>query len=124
MDRDTELQLIDELLSIKEEKTFYLDEAVARHRTKRSDDERFLRGDVTLHELEEFKNDEAKCVCEIIAGQDLLSVFPETSIHDAANKMVARNLRQVPVVSPDNPRKMLGWLTLNDITRQQNAVEI
>ena len=30
MDRDTELQLIDELLSIKEEKTFYLDEAVAR----------------------------------------------------------------------------------------------
>ncbi len=30
MDRDTELQLIDELLSIKAQKTFYLDEAVAR----------------------------------------------------------------------------------------------
>lgn len=30
MDRDTELQLIDELLSIKADKTFFLDEAVAR----------------------------------------------------------------------------------------------
>lgn len=83
-----------------------------------------LLGVVTLHELEEYKNDDSKRICEIIAGQDLLAVFPDSSIHDAANKMVARNLRQVPVVSPDNPKKMLGWLTLNDITRQQNSVEI
>jgi len=83
-----------------------------------------LIGVVTLHELEEHKHDEDKRICEIIAGQDLLSVYPEASIHDAANRMVARNLRQVPVISPDNPKKMLGWLTLNDITRQQNSVEI
>ena len=83
-----------------------------------------LIGVVTLHELEKHRNDETKRICEIIAGQDLLTVFPECSIHAAANKMVARNLRQVPVVSPDDPQRMLGWLTLNDITRQQNAVEI
>lgn len=83
-----------------------------------------LLGVVTLHELEEFRNDGGKRIGEIIAGQDLLAITPDSSIHDAANKMVARNLRQVPVVSPDNPRKMLGWLTLNDITRQQNSVEI
>ena len=80
-----------------------------------------LLGVVTREELDEHKGEEGVRVCEIIADQDLLSVFPETSIHDAANKMVARNLRQVPVVSPDNPHKMLGWLTLNDIARQQNA---
>lgn len=83
-----------------------------------------LLGVVTLHELEQYKNDENKRISEIIAGQDLLAAFPDSSIHDTANKMVARNLRQVPVVSPDNPRRMLGWLTLNDITRQQNSVEI
>ena len=83
-----------------------------------------LLGVVTLHELEEYKNDEDIRICEIIAEQDLLTVFPDASIHDAANKMVSRNLRQVPVVSPDKPRMMLGWLTLNDITRQQNSVEI
>ncbi|NQY15390.1 MAG: hypothetical protein HRT81_16265 [Henriciella sp.] len=31
MDRETELQLIDELLDIKAAKSFYLDEAVARN---------------------------------------------------------------------------------------------
>ena len=83
-----------------------------------------LLGVISLYELEDHKQDDSKRICEIIAGQDLLSVFPETSIHDAANRMVLRNLQQVPVVSPENPHKMLGWLTLNDITRQQNAVEI
>lgn len=58
-----------------------------------------------------------------IEEQDLLTVLPDTSIRDAANRMIARNLRQVPVVSPLNPVKMVGWLTLNDIARQQNAVE-
>lgn len=83
-----------------------------------------LLGVITLRELEAHRSEDDTLVAEVIAGQDLLSVMPETSIHDAANRMAARNLQQVPVVSPDNPRRMLGWLTLNDITRQQNAVEI
>jgi len=77
-----------------------------------------------MHQLEAHRHDEGKTIGEVIAGQDLLTVIPEASIHDAANRMVARNLRQVPVVSPDNPGRMLGWLTLNDIARQQNAVDI
>lgn len=81
-----------------------------------------LLGVVTHHELEEHRGEDS--IAAIIEGQELLAVIPDASIQDAANKMVSRNLRQVPVVSPQNRKKMLGWLTLNDIARQQNAVEI
>ncbi len=56
-----------------------------------------------------------------VAGQELVHVVPELSIHDAVNRMVSRNLLQVPVVSPDNTKSLLGWLTLNDVVRQQNG---
>ena len=80
-----------------------------------------LAGVLTRHELEE--NDPEKTVGELLEGQQLLSVTPDTSIRDAANRMIARDFQQVPVVSGTDPRKMLGWLTLNDIARQQNAAE-
>ena len=80
-----------------------------------------LAGVITRHELEE--NDPDKRVDELLSDQQLLSVTPDTSIRDAANRMIARDFQQVPVVSATDPRKMLGWLTLNDIARQQNAAE-
>ncbi len=86
------------------------------------DDEGKLVGVVTHHELQEFRAEET--IAKVIDGQDLLTVIPDMSIHQAANQMVSRNLRQAPVVSPSDNTKMLGWLTLNDITRQQNSVEI
>lgn len=48
---------------------------------------------------------------------------PEMPIHEAANRMIAADFQQLPVVSPGHPRKLLGWLTLNDIARQQNAMD-
>ena len=36
--------------------------------------------------------------------------------------MIAGDFRQLPVVSPSHPEKLLGWITLNDIARQQNAM--
>ncbi|MBK1826916.1 chloride channel protein [Haloferula rosea] len=80
-----------------------------------------LAGVVTRHELEENGGDQL--VEEMLEGQQLLSVTPDTSIRDAANRMIARDFQQVPVVSANDPRRMLGWLTLNDIARQQNAAE-
>ena len=56
-----------------------------------------------------------------ILDQVLLSVQPDTSIRDAANRMIANNYQQVPVVSATNSHKLLGLITLNDIARQQNA---
>jgi len=80
-----------------------------------------LLGVITRHELSE--HEPTATVGALVEGQQLLSVTTDTSIRDAANRMIARDFQQVPVVSPADPRKLLGWLTLNDIARQQNAVE-
>lgn len=59
----------------------------------------------------------------ILHERPLVAVTTETPIRDAAQRMITHQVRQVPVVSPANSDKLLGWLTLNDIARQQNAVE-
>ena len=80
-----------------------------------------LVGVITRHELSE--SAETMLVGELLEDQQILSVTTDTSIRDAANRMIARDFQQVPVVSPVDPKKLIGWLTLNDIARQQNAVE-
>jgi len=80
-----------------------------------------LAGVITRHELDEHPAE--MTIAELIEDQELLRLTPETSIRDAANKMIARNFQQAPVVSATDPDRMLGWLTLNDIARQQNAAE-
>ena len=85
------------------------------------DDAGLLAGVITRHEIEE--NILGESITAIIGKQDILSVSTDTSIRDAANHMIVRDFQQVPVVSPTDSRKLLGWLTLNDIARQQNAAE-
>ena len=80
-----------------------------------------LTGMITHSEVEQFSGQET--IASVISNQQLLTVTPDCSIRDAANLMIAKNLQQVPVVSPSNSRQMLGLLTLNDIARQQNAAE-
>ena len=80
-----------------------------------------LAGVVTLYEL--LASSDEETIADLIRGQDTLTVELASPIRDAANRMISRNLQQVPVVSPLDPKKMLGWLTLNDIARQQNAAE-
>ncbi|WP_411825823.1 chloride channel protein [Luteolibacter sp. AS25] len=78
-------------------------------------------GVITRNEIE--SNILQPSLPEVYGDQKLLSVSPDTSIRDAANHMIVRDLEQVPVVSQAEPGKLLGWLTLNDIARQQNAAE-
>lgn len=85
------------------------------------DEEDRLSGVITRHELAEHPGEQT--VASLVEGRQVLSVTTDTPIRDAANRMIARDFQQVPVVSPGDPRKLLGWLTLNDIARQQNAVE-
>jgi CIC family chloride channel protein len=59
----------------------------------------------------------------LVAGQELTVAHPDSSIREIANRMVARDLRMVPVVSQAEPGKLLGVLTLNDIARQRFAEE-
>jgi CIC family chloride channel protein len=75
-----------------------------------------LRDELAVAGKEETVSDVARC-------RDLLCVFPETPIREAARQMVTHGVRQVPVVSPVEPLKLVGWLTLNDIVRQQNAMD-
>ena len=84
------------------------------------DEDERLKGVVTHYELEACHDEET--IASVLGEQNTLTVLPESSIRDAANQMIAKNLQQVPVVSPMDRRKMVGWLTLNDIARQQNAV--
>lgn len=80
-----------------------------------------LRGVVTRHQLEECPPNTT--LRELLDRQDLLSVTAGTSIREAANRMIAHDIQQVPVVAATDPQKLLGWLTLNDIARQQNAAQ-
>lgn len=80
-----------------------------------------LAGVITQREL--VANRTVETLEKIIGKQEILSVVIDSSIRDAANRMIVRNLQQVPVVSQTDEKKLLGWLTLNDIARQQNAAE-
>ena len=57
-------------------------------------------------------------------ADEFLALGPDTSIRDAAQKMLASDRRQGLIVSELAPRKLLGYLTLNDIARQQNASQV
>jgi chloride channel protein, CIC family len=61
-------------------------------------------------------------VWEALGSGNIIQVFPDTSIRDAANIMVIGEVEQAPVVSRNNPVKLLGIITLHDIARQQNAI--
>lgn len=83
-----------------------------------------LVGMITHHELEEMDAaGNENPVGEWIRGQKIINIFPDTSIRDAANTLVLKDVLQAPVVSRKDPAKLLGIVTLHDIARQQNAIE-
>ncbi len=80
-----------------------------------------LRGIVTQRELQRAADGES--ILDLIKDQEIHTISPDTSIRDAARLMIRNDLQQVPVTSAADPQKLIGWLTLNDIARQQNAAE-
>ena len=80
-----------------------------------------LLGVLTLYELRASSDD--IILADLCKGREIISVNLDCSIRDAANRMIVHNYQQVPVVAAGEPDTLLGWLTLNDIARQQNAVE-
>ena len=59
----------------------------------------------------------------LVVGQDLAIAHPDTSIREVANRMVAKDFQQVPIVSKANQGQLLGIITLHDIARQRFAEE-
>lgn len=68
-------------------------------------------------------NGEVRTVRDALPERKLVTVGPDTSIRDVANTLVLEDIDQVPVVSRKEPGKLLGFVTLHDIARQQNAIE-
>jgi CIC family chloride channel protein len=83
-----------------------------------------LLGVITHHELEEMvaANDE-QVISQWIESQKIIEIYPDSSIRDAANTLVIKDVLQAPIVSRKDPTKLLGIVTLHDIARQQNAIE-
>jgi CIC family chloride channel protein len=83
-----------------------------------------LLGVITHHELEEMvaANDD-QLISQWIEGHKIIEIFPDSSIRDAANTLVIKDVLQAPIVSRKDPTKLLGIVTLHDIARQQNAIE-
>jgi len=80
-----------------------------------------LCGVITLHELRE--NSTETTIESLIQNQDLLVINQNSSIHQAARAMVSRDYQQAPIVAPNDEQKLIGWVTMNDIVRQQNTLE-
>ena len=83
-----------------------------------------LQGMITHHELEDSAvRDGGKNVAELIDGQKLVTLLPESSIRDVAQVLVMEDVLQAPVVSSKDAHKVMGIVTLHDIARQQNAID-
>lgn len=85
------------------------------------DGKKDLVGVVTTHELRDHPAE--TLLGTLVEGQKLVTVTTTTTIRDAARIMIEHDYQQVPVVSPAHPKRLLGWLTANDIARQQNTIE-
>lgn len=71
------------------------------------------------HEL--YENPDEMLVSDLTKKEELISATPETSIRTAAREMIKYDYQQMPVVSKLSSERLIGFLTLNDIARQQNA---
>jgi len=50
---------------------------------------------------------------------DLAVTYLDESLFDAMNKMIVHQISQLPVVEREDQSKLLGLLSLNDITKIQ-----
>lgn len=107
--------------SVSQVRTRLRQRKLAKHSYPVVGDEGELCGIVTRGELQLAVPE--TLISEIIEEQELVSFTPKLSIRDAANQLIARDFQQAPVVSELDPGKLVGVITLNDITRQQNSSE-
>lgn len=77
-----------------------------------------LIGILTVRDLEraseQAQSDQA--IFEVFT-RDPITVFPDENIDQALLKMSPKDLGRLPVVSRDNPSRLIGWLRRNDIIR-------
>lgn len=59
-----------------------------------------------------------------LATREVITVFPDESLRDALGKIGVRNFEHLPVVSREDPRRVLGMLSRRDIVTAYNKALI
>ncbi|MBE0617592.1 MAG: chloride channel protein, partial [Proteobacteria bacterium] len=86
-----------------------------------------LAGILSLQDFREIAYEEGLedlVVAGELATEDVVTVFPDESLRDALAKIGFRNIEHLPVVSREDPRRILGMLSRRDIVTAYNKALI
>ena len=84
------------------------------------DKEMRLKGILSLTDVRKVMLDKEMhrlVVAKDIATEDVLTVTPEDSLHTALKKMTTAEIRELPVVSKEDPRKVISMVSRKDLIR-------
>lgn len=87
------------------------------------DEEGRLYGVVTLEDLERVTREGKRRpggTVRDIATTSLVAAYPDEPLWTALKRMGVRDIGQLPVVSQEDPKRLVGWLRRNDIVRAYN----
>jgi len=76
-----------------------------------------LRGMVTLVDLESRMGTGEGLTVADIATTNLITAYPDESLHDVVHRLGAREVGRVPVVDRQNPSRLLGVLRRYDVVK-------
>lgn len=76
-----------------------------------------LRGMVTLADLESRMGTGEGLTVADIAATNLITAYPDESLHDVVYRLGAREVGRVPVVDRQNPSRLLGVLRRYDVVK-------
>jgi len=82
-----------------------------------------LEGIITFHDLEPtlfVSGLEQLVVADDLASKSLIVTTPQESLYEAVKKMDRAGIRQLPVVDPQDPERLLGIITRKDVVAAYN----
>ncbi|RLD98378.1 MAG: chloride channel protein, partial [Aquificota bacterium] len=59
-------------------------------------------------------------VADDLASKSLIVTTPQESLYEAVKKMDMAGVRQLPVVDPQDPKRLLGIITRKDVVAAYN----
>jgi CIC family chloride channel protein len=82
-----------------------------------------LSGILSLQDFREVAYEEGLeklVVAKELATQDVITVYPDESLQEALARIGVRNIEHLPVVSREDPRRILGMVSRRDIVSAYN----
>ena len=84
------------------------------------DEEQKLLGMITVTDIERAMTDSEENLAQQVltfSTRDLINTHPDETVGTAIKKMSRRDIGRLPVVNPDDPTNLLGWISRADIVR-------